>query len=66
MEGCHLGLKDKCGAALCLYALISNGPVVNAHVPTFLGLTLGDVTMMLFWLCIDGSQGRTYHQLMPD
>lgn len=31
----------------------------------FLGLALGDVAMMLFWLMIDSWQGRTYHQLMP-
>lgn len=31
----------------------------------FLGLALGDVTMMLFWLIIDGWQGRTYHYLVP-
>jgi hypothetical protein len=34
-------------------------------VPLFLGLALGDVAMMLFWLIIDGWQGRTGHQLMP-
>jgi hypothetical protein len=33
--------------------------------PLFLGLALGDVAMMLFWLVIDGWQGRTGHQLMP-
>jgi hypothetical protein len=33
--------------------------------PAFLGLALGDVTMMLFWLLIDGLQGRVGHQLMP-
>jgi hypothetical protein len=33
--------------------------------PAFLGLVLGDVSMMLFWLAIDGWQGRTGHQLMP-
>ena len=33
--------------------------------PAFLGLALGDVSMMLFWLIIDGWQGRTGHQLMP-
>jgi hypothetical protein len=37
----------------------------QATIPAFLGLALGDVFMMLFWLCIDGWQGRTYHQLMP-
>ncbi len=33
--------------------------------PAFLGLALGDVTMMLIWLVVDGWQGRIYHQLMP-
>lgn len=34
-------------------------------VPAFLGLALGDVSMMLLWLIIDGWQGRSGHQLMP-
>ncbi len=34
-------------------------------VPFFLGLILGDVAMMIFWLIIDGWQGRGLHQLMP-
>jgi hypothetical protein len=34
-------------------------------VPLFLGLALGDVAMMLFWVGIDAWQGRTGHQLMP-
>ncbi|MBV9866127.1 MAG: hypothetical protein JO316_12305 [Abitibacteriaceae bacterium] len=34
-------------------------------MPLFLGLILGDVAMMLFWLGIDGWQGRTMHQLLP-
>jgi hypothetical protein len=33
--------------------------------PMFLGLALGDVAMMIFWLLIDGWQGRTYHYLVP-
>jgi hypothetical protein len=33
--------------------------------PMFLGLALGDVTMMLVWLAVDTWQGRVYHQLMP-
>ncbi|MBV9467632.1 MAG: hypothetical protein JO316_04310 [Abitibacteriaceae bacterium] len=33
--------------------------------PIFLGLALGDVTMMLVWLLVDGWQGRTYHYLVP-
>jgi hypothetical protein len=31
--------------------------------PLFLGLALGDVAMMLFWLSIDGWQGRIGHQI---
>ena len=34
-------------------------------LPLFLGLILGDVVMMLFWLGIDGWQGRAMHQLLP-
>lgn len=34
-------------------------------MPLFLGLILGDVAMMLFWLGIDGWQGRSMHQLLP-
>jgi hypothetical protein len=34
-------------------------------VPLFLGLALGDVAMMLFWVGIDAWQGRVGHQLMP-
>jgi hypothetical protein len=33
--------------------------------PAFLGLALGDIVMMLFWLIIDGWQERSGHQLMP-
>jgi hypothetical protein len=33
--------------------------------PVFLGLALGDVAMILFWLLIDGWQGRTGHALLP-
>lgn len=34
-------------------------------IPAFLGLALGDVTMILFWHLIDSWQGRTGHHLMP-
>ena len=34
-------------------------------LPFFLGLALGDVCMMLFWIGVDGYFGRTGHQLMP-
>lgn len=33
--------------------------------PLFLGLALGDVSMMLFWLIVDGAQGHVGHKLMP-
>lgn len=33
--------------------------------PLFLGLALGDVAAMLFWLVIDGWQGRVGHKFMP-
>ncbi len=35
-------------------------------MPGFLGLALGDVTMMLFWLAVDGLNGRVGHLLMPN
>jgi hypothetical protein len=38
---------------------------MRKSTPLFLGLVLGDVTMMLFWLLVDGWFGRTGHQLMP-
>lgn len=34
-------------------------------MPAFLGLALGDVAMIVFWLIIDGWQGRTSHLLLP-
>ena len=34
-------------------------------IPLFLGLALGDVCMIIFWLIIDGWQGRTGHLLLP-
>ena len=34
-------------------------------IPMFLGLALGDIAMMVFWICIDGWQGRVGHQLLP-
>lgn len=38
---------------------------VRKATPFFLGLALGDVAMMLFWLLADAAMGRTGHQLMP-
>jgi hypothetical protein len=34
-------------------------------VPLFLGLALGDIVMAVFWVLIDGWQGRTGHALLP-
>ena len=34
-------------------------------VPLFLGLALGDIVMVVFWILIDGWQGRTGHALLP-
>jgi len=35
-------------------------------VPAFLGLALGDVSMMVMWVIIDAWQGRTGHILLPN
>jgi hypothetical protein len=34
--------------------------------PFFLGLALGDIAMILFWIVVDGSFGRMGHHLTPD
>ena len=34
-------------------------------IPLFLGLTLGGIVMVVFWIAIDGWQGRTAHALLP-
>jgi hypothetical protein len=34
-------------------------------IPLFLGLALGDIAMIIFWVLIDGWQGRTGHALLP-
>ncbi len=34
-------------------------------VPLFLGLALGDIVMVVFWICVDGWQGRMGHALLP-
>jgi hypothetical protein len=38
---------------------------VRKTTPLFLGLVMGSVAMMLFWLLIDGWQGHMGHHLMP-
>lgn len=34
-------------------------------IPFFLGVALGDIVMAVFWVVIDGWQGRTGHALLP-
>jgi hypothetical protein len=34
-------------------------------MPLFLGLALGDIVMIVFWIAIDAWQGRTGHALLP-
>jgi len=34
-------------------------------IPLFLGLALGDIVMVVFWIAIDAWQGRTGHALLP-
>jgi hypothetical protein len=40
--------------------------IYKKTTPFFMGVVVGDIAMMLFWLCIDGWQGQMNHQLMPD
>ncbi len=48
-----------------LISRYGGGDSYRRLIPAFLGMALGDVSMMLFWLAIDGWQGRQGHQLMP-
>ncbi len=48
-----------------LISRYGGGDSYRKTVPLFLGLALGDVCMILFWLAIDGWQGRTTHVLLP-
>ena len=53
---------------LCKVLLLRFGgqDVVRRAGPFFIGLALGDIALMLFWLLIDGWQGSVGHQLMPN
>ena len=51
--------------AKLLILRFGGGESYRRMMPLFLGLALGDVTMILFWNAIDMWQGRTGHQLMP-
>ena len=37
----------------------------RAAMPAFLGLALGDILMVVFWVIVDGWQGRMNHSLLP-
>ena len=52
-------------AAKGLISKFGGGDAYRNTIPLFLGLALGDVCMILFWLAIDGWQGRAGHLLLP-
>ncbi len=51
-------------ACKCLIMRFGGADSYRKLTPAFLGLILGEVVMILFWLLIDGWQGRTSHQLL--
>ena len=48
-----------------LITRFGGGDSYRKTIPLFLGLALGDVCMILFWLIIDAWQGRVGHLLLP-
>ncbi|BCM94397.1 hypothetical protein IAD21_06304 [Abditibacteriota bacterium] len=48
-----------------LITRFGGGEAYRRTTPAFLGLALGDVAMIVFWLLVDGWQGRTGHALLP-
>ena len=48
-----------------LISKFGGGDAYRKTIPLFLGLALGDICMILFWLVIDGWQGRVGHLLLP-
>ena len=48
-----------------LITRFGGGDAYRKTIPLFLGLALGDVFMIVFWLAIDGWQGRVMHLLLP-
>ena len=48
-----------------LITRFGGGDAYRKTIPLFLGLALGDVFMIIFWLVIDGWQGRVGHLLLP-
>ncbi len=51
-------------ACKCLIMRFGGVDSYRKLTPAFLGLILGEVVMIIFWLLIDGWQGRTSHQLL--
>jgi hypothetical protein len=51
--------------AKCLITRFGGHDVYRKVLPAALGLILGDVVMMLFWLLVAWWQGTSGHQLMP-
>ena len=51
-----------CKSLVVRFAGVDSARRLNAF---FLGLIVGDVTSMLFWIVIDGWQGHLGHNLMP-
>lgn len=52
-------------ACKTLVTRVGGNEAYRRLAPAFLGVVLGEVAMMLFWLAIDGYFGRSGHQLMP-
>ena len=48
-----------------LITKFGGGDAYRKTIPLFLGLALGDVCMIIFWLVVDGWQGRVGHLLLP-
>ncbi len=53
-------------AAKTVITRFGGNEATRKAVPFFCGLALGDIAMILFWLLIDGWQGRTNHFLIPN
>ena len=52
-------------AAKVLITRFGGSDAYRKIIPLFLGLALGDIVMVVFWIGIDGWQGRTGHALLP-
>ncbi|RYX81077.1 hypothetical protein EON83_25665 [bacterium] len=52
-------------ASKCLITRFGGSESYRKVTPFFLGLALGDIVMVIFWILVDGQQGRTGHALLP-